>query len=268
MTAGVPQGSVLGPLLFLIFINDITRVIYHCQIRLNADDTCLFLNVDDRNEAATKINEDLENIDEWSKMWLVDFNATKTKSMIVSNKRFLNQHPTLSFSGQQVEEVSSHNHLGVFLSSALKWKEHITNIVIKTSQRLNMLKSLKYKLNRKALETIYKSFILPCLDYGDILYFNTFQTELDRLDRIHMDAMRVVCGATARSSVTALYRETGWRPLKIRRHLHVITMMYKIVKGLVPVSLRAIFDEINEPQHNMQLHSHRKSCCPMLEQKV
>ena len=79
INAGVPQGSVLGPLLFLVFINDITYVIKHCQIRIFADDTCLFITVDNRNEAARLINEDLQAIEIWAEQWLVRFSTPKTE---------------------------------------------------------------------------------------------------------------------------------------------------------------------------------------------
>ena len=86
VTAGVPQGSVLGPLLFLLYINDLSYEIQNCNIRFFADDTCLFININNRTEAAERINDDLIRVKNWADKWLVNFSPTKTKSLIISNK--------------------------------------------------------------------------------------------------------------------------------------------------------------------------------------
>ena len=79
VSAGVPQGAVLGPLSFLIYINDLSSEVTHCNIRFFADDTCLFIEVDNREESVAKINADLEQINKWSKKWLVTFSPSKKK---------------------------------------------------------------------------------------------------------------------------------------------------------------------------------------------
>jgi hypothetical protein len=113
----------LGPLLFLIFINDITYVIRHCKIRLFADDTCLYIEVDDHEEAATALNNDHANIQSWADRWLITFSPPKTEDMVITNKR-PRPHPDLTLDGEVIKKVTSHKHLGVHLTKDLSWKKH------------------------------------------------------------------------------------------------------------------------------------------------
>ena len=115
--AGVPQGSTLGLFLFLLLIiNDIVTDI-GSNIRLFADDTSLFIIVENPDMAAELLNMDLEKIIEWAKRWLVTFNPTKTESLLISRKINQPVHPTLFMDKQIIEEVSSHKHLGIFINS-------------------------------------------------------------------------------------------------------------------------------------------------------
>ena len=141
--AGVPQGSVLGPLLFLIFINDIVDVV-RSNIKLFADDTSLYLTVDDPDTAAETMNTDLSEIDIWSKVWLVFFNTLKTKSMLISKKGNQIPHPSANFQEHELDCVSQHKHLGITLKSDLKWNNHISQIVTKATTQINIMKGLQY----------------------------------------------------------------------------------------------------------------------------
>ena len=122
--AGVPQGSVLGPLLFLLYIDDFTSAVNFSNIRLFADDTCLFIKVESRDAAADMLESDLSGISSWSDRWLVTFAPEKTKSMVISNTQDRETNPPILFKDVQIEDVKSHTYLGFVF--------HITNILVKT----------------------------------------------------------------------------------------------------------------------------------------
>ena len=117
--AGVPQGSRLGPLLFIIYMNDIIDDI-ESDILIFADDTSLFATGTDPAETAAQLNRDLLKISDWAHKWKVQFNAKKSKDIIFS-KKCLNNSPPLEFNGSFIERVNVHKHLGIYLSSTLDW---------------------------------------------------------------------------------------------------------------------------------------------------
>ena len=154
INAGVPLGSILGPLLFLIYINDIVKDI-NSIIRLFADDTSLYFIVDSPEEASQTINQDLVRIFAWAEKWLVSFNPNKTEYILLSRKLNKPFHPPVIMNNQVITEVESHKHLGVTFESSVTWHKHIQLITTKAWQRIHIMRKLKFRLDRKALETIY-----------------------------------------------------------------------------------------------------------------
>ena len=161
INAGVPQGSILGPLLFLIYINDIVEDI-HCDIRLFADDTSLYIVVEDPLTASQMLNSDMAKIHQWANKWLVKFNPAKSESMLFSRKVIRPFHPPIFMDNQAISEVNTHKHLGVTFSNDCTWHAHLEQIKKKAWQRINIMR----KLDRKSLQTIYFSFIRPLLEYA------------------------------------------------------------------------------------------------------
>ena len=191
--AGVPQGSILGPLLFLVFINDIVSDI-NCNIRLFADDTTLYLIVDDPLDASRLINNDLEKIHKWSIDWLVTFNPQKTESMLISKKRNKPQHPPLIMNNVILQSVTEHKHLGLILTENGSWDKHIDLVISKSFKRLNVLRNFKFKLNRTCLEHIYFTFIRPVVEYADIVWDNKTVSLVNKIEAIQIEAARIVTG--------------------------------------------------------------------------
>ena len=255
ITAGVPQGSVLGPLLFLVFINDITNVVTDCHLRLFADDTCLFIEVDNRQQSAVLINKDLENIQKWSTDWLVTFNASKTESMVIGLKQNKGAHPKLYLHDTPVTEVSKHKHIGLWIENNLSWHEHISDISTKAEKRLNLLKQMKFKLSRKTLEKLYFCFVRPILEYGDVVWHGASHSDLNKLDIIQVQALRLVSGAPFRSNIDSLYNELGWQNLHERRQQHILVMMFKIINNYAPEYLTSLIPPLVGNRTSYQLRN-------------
>ena len=258
INAGVPQGSVLGPLLFLIYINDIVNVV-NSNAKLFADDTSLFLTFDDPVHASTILNQDLSSLDEWSNEWLVSFNALKTDTMLISLKRQTPDHPPLTFQGHQLVNVPEHKHLGLTLKSDLKWNAHIKQIATKASKQINIMKSLQHRLDRETLEIIYFSFIRPILEYGSVVWDGCAQTDEKLLEDLQLTAARIVTGAMRTTPSAKLYEETGWETLSRRRELSKLTMMFKIVNRLTPSYLYAALPNVPAPDDNHPYNTRRQS---------
>ncbi|MCG8046489.1 MAG: reverse transcriptase domain-containing protein [Candidatus Thiodiazotropha endolucinida] len=240
--AGVPQGSILGPLLFLLYINDIV-VDIGSNIRLFADDTSLFIVVDNPETAANCLNSDLSKISQWAKTWLVSFNPSKTESLLISRKRNQPQHPPIIMQNQAITEVEHHKHLGVYFSRDGTWHQHINYITEKAWTRINVMRKLKFKLDRKSLETIYLVFIRPLLEYGDIIWSNCTQYEKDELEKIQTEAARIATGTTKLISRRVLYTEIRWESLEQRRKHHQLTLFYKMINHLTPAYLTTLIPQ-------------------------
>ena len=236
--AGVPQGSILGPLLFLVYINDIVIDI-GSNIRLFVDDTSLYIIVDDRVTAAGCLNTDLQRISRWASLWLVSFNPTKAEAFLASRKLNRN-HPPIYMQNQQITEVESHKHLGIYFSNDCTWHHHIKYIVDKAWTRINIMRKLKFKLDRKSLEKFYLTFIRPLLEYGDVIWDNCSQYEKDELNKIQNEAARIATGATKLVSLFALSNEIKWESLDDRRRKHKLTLFYKMKSNLCPEYLSSL----------------------------
>ncbi len=259
LKAGVPQGSVLGPLLFLVYINDISFDL-NCDTYMFADDTSIFNKID-RNDVAssvTQINRDLEKIHVWSKRWLVNLNASKTVVMLFSRKRVPTVLPNIYIGNNILQQVNCHKHLGLNFTNTLSWSTHIDYIVSKCNRQLGMLKRFKYTWSRGALETCYKSFVRPVIEYGSVIYDNCLIEDENKLEDVQLEAARLVSGAKKRTSHEPLYREVGWQTLKARRNYSKAVIMYKMVNAIAPNYLCELLQEFRPPA--IRCTRHQANC--------
>ena len=232
--AGVPQGSVLGPLLFLIYINDITNDV-QSNVKLFADDTSMSLSDNDAVVRTDIMNSDLQKINSWAEKWKVKFSEEKTE--LLNFVRGNNTLLPLTFGDTALHSKENHKHLGLILQNNFKWDKHIDSLINKVTMLLSCMKSYKYRLNRKALEIMYKSFILPIFDYADVIWDNCSEQSSNSLENLHLEAIRIIIGAVRGTSHQKLYQESGFCSLKERRRRHKIVYYYKIINGMCPLYL-------------------------------
>ena len=231
--AGVPQGSILGPLLFLVYVNDLVDNLT-CDARLFADDTCLLELVNTPAESSHHLNTNLFSIWNWGKLWRVIFNALKSLSVVFSAKRPKPHHPPLVLGESRIPEGDIHTHLGITLSSNLSWRAHITRITNKASQRIALLRRFKHRLSRKTLVRLYLSLVRPILEYGCVLFDNCGQGLSDLLESIQFEAAKICTGALRHTSRVKLLQELGWPTLANRRKYFKLVLFYKMHHKLTP----------------------------------
>ncbi len=228
INAAVPQGSVLGPLLFLVYINDVTHDI-DSDIFLFADDTSIFKSGKDNKVSANIINSDLNKIALWAKKWKITINPSKTVSMLFSKKSNPDRNFIVKLDNDIIKLSNEHKHLGLWLSSNVSWKKHIKECACKARQRLGCLQSHKYRLNRKSIEQCYLSFVRPIMEYGSVIFDAANKEDLDILTEIEKEALRVITGARKRCIIENLYNDFKWPSLEERRELQKIATIGKII---------------------------------------
>jgi hypothetical protein len=231
--AGVPQGSILGPLLFLVFINDVVDNI-ESDINLFADDTSLMKTVEQIVTAYDAIDRDLRTLSVWSDQWMVKYNATKTVLLHISTKRARVVHPILTLKGTPIAELESHCHLGVDIESKFSWQTHIQKIANKATKCVGLMRRVCRDLPRSTLENLYTTMVRPVLEYGNILVDGSPLAHTCHLDRVQREAALVCTGAYKHTRNINLMEELGWDSLSTRRKNQKLCLMYKIQNDIAP----------------------------------
>ena len=244
--SGIPQGSVLGPLLFLIYINGLPDGISSfCKIF--ADDASLFSKVSDIHKSASNLNDDLEKISYWAYQWKMQFNPDTNKQaneVIFSRKTSSNNlsHPPIKFNNNNISKCPHQKHLGI-VDSKLNFNAHVDQKIKKYNRIIGLIRRLSINFPQNALLTIYKSFVRPHLDYGDILYDKPNNENFqNKLEKVQYRACLAITGAIQGTSRTKLYDELGLHSLIKRCWCNKLIFFYKIVNGLLPDSLYSCLD--------------------------
>ena len=192
VTSGVPQGSVLGPLLFLIFINDLPNSL-NCNVKLFANDSAMYCEVgEDEISYSAALQNDLNALDVWSKMWQLNLNKDKCLVMRISRKRERSV-PTYSLDGIPLV-VNSVKYLGILITSDLRWNDHISKIVGLASHQLCFVQRVFRNCPETIKETGYTTLVRPLLEYCAPVWSPHLVTQILAVEMVQRRAARFVKG--------------------------------------------------------------------------
>ena len=229
--SGVPQGSVLGPSLFLIYINDLPGRVSSVS-RLFADDTLLHNLIKSQLDRDTMQN-DLQNLQKWENEWEMKFHPDKCNVLPVHRSTKQSSDFEYTLHGHNLEKVNDTKYLGVTIQSNLEWDKHIDSTCAKASKMLGLLRR-NIKIAPIATKELgYKSLVRPILEYCSCVWDPHTQKNIDKLEKIQRRAARFVLNRhQKKDSVTSMLKELKWDTLQDRRRQARLNMMFKIHNGL------------------------------------
>lgn len=241
---GVPQGSVLGPLLFSVYINDLPLFIESiCE--LFADDTSIHSSSKNLTTLSGELQRSIDKLTEWSELNHMSLNPTKTKCMLITTrqKRQLlpSTLPPLCVNNQLVEEVESHKVLGVTIDNNLSWSHHINALCKTTSKKVFQLTKIKHFLNLYTRKLFFQAHIQSSMDYASTLWDSSSANTLKPLVSLHKRAVKAVLLKSTTLTKTD-YKQLEFLPLKQRFTYNKGVIMHRLASGSGPPALTSKFE--------------------------
>ncbi|KAK3101483.1 hypothetical protein FSP39_003928 [Pinctada imbricata] len=234
VTSGIPQGSVLGPILFLIYINDLPDVVHNIA-KLFADDTKLYSVVNNSNQQFT-LQEDINKLTDWSNEWLLKFNIDKCKHLHLGRQT----NYTYTMAGKEITKINNEKDLGIIIDNELKFQTHICTQVKKANQILGLIKRSFSYLDEEMFLTLYKSLVRPHLEYGSNIWSVIYKKEAISIENVQRRATKLLTNLKDLSYCDRL-KHLGLPTLEYRRLRSDMVETYKIMNNLDHVNKEKIF---------------------------
>lgn len=253
IVSGVPQGSILGPLLFLIYINDIAFVCDNINIDLYADDNSLHETGYTLSEIETKLQFQLTKICVWCKENNMAINPQKTKCMTFGSKIKLKSISQLhlTIENHVLDSVRSEKSLGVILDNCLTWKDHIDSVCKRISSKIALLKRIVYFLNDEMKLLFYNAYILPYIDYCCTIWGKN-KTHTKKIFTLQKRALRIITSGHEYSSTMQMFKENKVLTVFDRCKYHTAILVYKTLNNSVPSYMSEILSFSENSVYNLR----------------
>ena len=260
--SGVPQGTVLGPLLFLIYINDMPDVVSHgTYVRLFADDFLAYRPIHSDQDQII-LQQDLTALQNWAERWGMRFNPKKCYIMHIHRSQIRSRIYQLC--GEVLYSVSKAKYLGVLISNDLSWNEQVCKVAAKANTTLHFISRNLKHCPRSMRQTAYCSLTRSGVEYCSSVWDPHLQKDKVRLEKINRRAARVVFNRTWRDpnvSPTALLHQLQWAPLETRRYHQRMCLMYKVSHGLVAVPPTRLIPPARNLRGHTRKYQHISTTC-------
>jgi hypothetical protein len=245
----------LGPLLFLLYINDLYKVCGSLFPLLFADDTNLFINGCNIETIESYANIQLSKIVEWLNANKLSLNVKKTHFMMFSNKKVKTRSVDIKINGENIDEVDKTKFLGTIIDNKLNWKYHLSYIAGKISRGIGIIVKARKVLNRNSLRTLYFTFIYPYLTYCNHVWGCTYISNLKRLIILQKCIIRIICGVRPRTHTNELFKNLNILKLEDINKYLIGKFMFKWVHRALP----SIFDEYFTFNHDIHMYDTRQT---------
>ena len=242
IVCGVPQGSILGPILFILYINDLCKVSETLKFVLFADDTNLFASGTDLKQLCDVINEELIKINAWFRVNKLSLNVSKTNFMIFSNKHLDHNNPiNLTIDGTNIVQVFETKFLGVMIDHKLNWKSHIMNIRAKLSRCIGMFYKASQILDVDSLRMLYCLLYLPHISYCNEIWGTAYKSNIDCINKSQKRVIRIICKASKFCHTTPLFSKLKLLKFNDLVNCNIASLMFRVSKKDVPLNIQKYF---------------------------